>query len=68
VDTIKLHVAWLNGNGNSNGMVESIISSYNAILKEMKNTLINNMVKYDFCLMIVAVFLLCQVSENEFKK
>ncbi|XP_011337922.2 GPI ethanolamine phosphate transferase 2 isoform X2 [Ooceraea biroi] len=61
-DTVKLHVTWLNGNENSSEMgVEGIVSSYNTILKQMKNALISSMVKYDFRSMIAAVFLLCQI-------
>lgn len=59
---MKLHAAWLQASDNPSGMVESIISSYNAILREMKNALISSMVKHDFRPMIIAMLFLCQVS------
>ncbi|EFN89490.1 GPI ethanolamine phosphate transferase 2 [Harpegnathos saltator] len=44
-NTVRLHIGWLNANEKPSGMVEYIASSYNAILKDIKSTLIANMVK-----------------------
>ncbi|KAL0110564.1 hypothetical protein PUN28_013867 [Cardiocondyla obscurior] len=62
LDVVKLHATWLNASGIQNKMVvENIISSYNSILKEMKNAIIGSIIKYDFRSMIVAIFFLCQI-------
>lgn len=63
LDAVSLHVAWLNTSETQSGMVENIVSSYNAILKEMKDALISSIVKYDFRPMAIAVLFLCQVSK-----
>jgi len=65
LDAVNLHVAWLNASEIQSEMIENIVLSYNTILKEMKDVLINSIVKYDFCLMAVAVFFLCQVSKAD---
>ncbi|KYN05182.1 GPI ethanolamine phosphate transferase 2 [Cyphomyrmex costatus] len=58
VNAVDLHVAWMNSNKTD---IEDIIFSYKQILNEMKGTIINSIVKYDFRLMTVAVFALCQI-------
>lgn len=58
---MNLHAAWLNASETQSGMVENIILSYNTILKEMKDTLISSIIKYDFRPMAVAVLFLCQI-------
>ncbi|XP_014471652.1 PREDICTED: GPI ethanolamine phosphate transferase 2 [Dinoponera quadriceps] len=60
-NTVKLHIGWLNANEKPSEMVENIVSSYNAILKEMKATLIASMVKYDIRSMAAAVFFLFHI-------
>ncbi|XP_011140868.1 GPI ethanolamine phosphate transferase 2 [Harpegnathos saltator] len=60
-NTVRLHIGWLNANEKPSGMVEYIASSYNAILKDIKSTLIANMVKYDIRLMTVAVLFLFHI-------
>jgi len=65
LDAVNLHVAWLNASEIQSEMIENIVLSYNTILKEMKDVLISSIVKYDFCLMAVAVFFLCQVSKAD---
>lgn len=62
LDTVNLHAAWLNASEIQSGMVKNIVSSYNAILKEMKDALISSTIKYDFRPMAVAMLFLCQVS------
>ncbi|XP_071648879.1 GPI ethanolamine phosphate transferase 2 isoform X2 [Temnothorax longispinosus] len=61
LDAVNLHAAWLNASETQRGMVEMIVLSYNAILKEMKDALISSIIKYDFRSMVVAVFFLCQI-------
>ncbi|XP_011874457.1 PREDICTED: GPI ethanolamine phosphate transferase 2 isoform X2 [Vollenhovia emeryi] len=61
LDAVNLHVAWLNASETQHGMVENVVSSYHAILEEMKDAIISNIIKYDFPSMIVAVFFLCQI-------
>ncbi|XP_020292494.1 GPI ethanolamine phosphate transferase 2 isoform X2 [Pseudomyrmex gracilis] len=65
-DTVYHHVTWLNASEKSSEAVENIVSSYNAILKEMKEALITSVVEYDFRPMIVAVIFLCQLIVNLF--
>ncbi|XP_071565902.1 GPI ethanolamine phosphate transferase 2 isoform X1 [Temnothorax nylanderi] len=61
LDAVNLHAAWLNASETQRWMVENIVLSYNAILKEMKDALISSIIKYDFRPMAVAVFFLCQI-------
>lgn len=57
---MNLHAAWLNTNETQSA--ENIVSSYNAILKEMKDAIIGSIIKYDFRPIGVAMIFLCQVS------
>ncbi|KAL6424028.1 hypothetical protein ACFW04_009733 [Cataglyphis niger] len=61
LDAVNLHAAWLNMNEKSSRMAGMIVSSYNVILTEMKNTLISRIVEYDFCPMALAVLFQCQI-------
>ncbi|XP_012230404.2 GPI ethanolamine phosphate transferase 2 [Linepithema humile] len=61
LNTVKLHADWLKASDNPSGMVENIVLSYNAILKEMKDALISSMVKHDFRPMVIAMLFLCQI-------
>lgn len=63
-NTVRLHIGWLNANEKPVKMVENIVSSYNAILKEMKTALIANMVKYDIRSMTTAVLFLFHVGRT----
>ncbi|XP_032688057.1 GPI ethanolamine phosphate transferase 2 [Odontomachus brunneus] len=60
-NTVRLHIGWLNANEKPSEMVENIVSSYNAILKEMKTALITSMVKYDIRSMTAAVLFLLHI-------
>ncbi|XP_012537331.1 GPI ethanolamine phosphate transferase 2 isoform X2 [Monomorium pharaonis] len=61
LSAVNLYAVWLSMSGIQNGMVENIVSSYNTILKEMKDTLISSIVEYDFFPMAIAVLFLCQI-------
>lgn len=57
-----MHVNWLNTYDKPNKMVENIILSYDTILKDMREVLINSMIKCDVSLLILAILCLCHVS------
>lgn len=61
LDAVNLHAAWLNASETQSEIAENIVSSYNAILKEMKDVIISNIIEYDFCPIGVAVIFLCQI-------
>lgn len=63
LDAVNLHAAWLKENERSSRMVGMIVSSYNAILTEMKAALISSIVEYDFRPMALAMLFQCQVSK-----
>ncbi|XP_011630647.1 GPI ethanolamine phosphate transferase 2 isoform X1 [Pogonomyrmex barbatus] len=66
LDAVNLHVAWLNTSEKQSEMVKNIVSSYNAILKEMKDTLITCMIEYGYFgplgIAIVLLFEICVIS------
>ncbi|XP_076292215.1 phosphatidylinositol glycan anchor biosynthesis class G isoform X1 [Lasioglossum baleicum] len=57
-EALKLHTAWLNTKDHPNDMTDDIILSYKYALKGMKELLINSMIKYDFHVIVVAMFFL----------
>ncbi|CAL1678430.1 unnamed protein product [Lasius platythorax] len=61
LDAVNLHAAWLKANERSSRMVGMIVSSYNAILTEMKAALISSIVEYDFRPMALAMLFQCQI-------
>ena len=48
LEAVKLHNAWLNTKDHPNDMTDDIALLYKTALKEMKEVLINSMIKYDF--------------------
>ncbi|XP_031837371.2 phosphatidylinositol glycan anchor biosynthesis class G isoform X1 [Nomia melanderi] len=61
IEAIKLHSAWLNTKDHPNDMTDDITTSYKTALKGMKELLINNMIKYDFHIITVAIFFLSHI-------
>lgn len=61
LEAIKLHNAWLNTKDHPNGITDDIVLSYKIALKEMKEILINNTIKYDFQIITIAIIFLCHV-------
>nr|XP_012144892.1 PREDICTED: GPI ethanolamine phosphate transferase 2 isoform X1 [Megachile rotundata] len=59
---VKLHSAWLNTKDHSNDMINNIVFSYKTALKEMKEVLINSMIKYDFQIITIAISFLCHIT------
>ncbi|XP_012258399.2 GPI ethanolamine phosphate transferase 2-like isoform X2 [Athalia rosae] len=57
-DAIKLHSAWLEGNGSTTDTVDQITQSYVDALSAMRDKLTSSMSKYDLRVMIIAMFLL----------
>ncbi|XP_043251717.1 GPI ethanolamine phosphate transferase 2 [Colletes gigas] len=61
LEAVKLHNAWLNTKDHPNDMTDDIVLSYKIALKGMKEALINNLIKYDFHIITVAIFFLCHI-------
>ncbi|XP_076621223.1 phosphatidylinositol glycan anchor biosynthesis class G isoform X3 [Colletes latitarsis] len=61
LEAVKLHNAWLTTKDHPNDMTDDIVLSYKIALKGMKEALINNLIKYDFHIITVAIFFLCHI-------
>nr|XP_034180311.1 GPI ethanolamine phosphate transferase 2 [Osmia lignaria] len=62
LEAVKLHNAWLNTKDHPNDMTDDIALLYKTALKEMKEVLINSMIKYDFQIIIISIFFLCHIT------